>query len=92
MNHSKSLTRRLFAGAGACALVLPFALHPADADGPPPPPPEAYTACESKAAGDACVAVMHGMEIQGTCAQDPAGSAKLFCRPSSPPPCPPPSS
>jgi hypothetical protein len=91
MMHSKSFARRLFAGAAACCLVLPFTLQPATADGPPAPPPEAYAACESKAAGDACVVDIHGTEVKGVCAADPAGRAKLACRPSSPPPCPPPS-
>lgn len=47
------------------------------------PPPEAFTACEGKAAGDACT-VTHGNDsISGTCASPPpdASDTRLACRP-----------
>lgn len=47
------------------------------------PPPEAFTACEGKAAGDACT-VTHGSDsISGTCASPPpdAPDTRLACRP-----------
>ena len=43
------------------------------------PPPEAFTACESKKAGDACTADVHGQSLAGTCTA--ADDAKVFCRP-----------
>jgi hypothetical protein len=54
-------------------LILAIALLAARAD-PPKPPPEAYTACQSKAAGDKC----GDSRVSGTCAM--AGDA-LACRP-----------
>lgn len=70
-------------------LALASVARTAQADGDRPPlPPEAYTACESKAAGDACVAHVHGADLDGTCVVDHGGS-RLFCRPSQPPPPPP---
>lgn len=57
---------------------------------PPPLPAEAFTACESKAEGDACSVTMGDRTITGTCATHPK-ETKLHCRPSGPPPGPPPS-
>ena len=53
------------------------------------PPPEAYTACESKASGDACtVTTPDGKALSGTCEKPPpdASNTALACRPSGPPP------
>jgi len=49
--------------------------------GPPPaPPPQAYSACESKSGGDACVVHLFDKDIDGTCRPDRDGG-KLFCMP-----------
>lgn len=54
----------------------------ADERGHRGPPPEAFTACEGKAAGDACtVTTPHGDELAGTCATPPEDT-RLACRPS----------
>lgn len=54
--------------------------------GPPPhhgPPPEAFTACEGKAANDACSVTLHGTAEAGTCVSPPPGvsDTRLACRP-----------
>jgi hypothetical protein len=72
----------------ALGVALASTSRPAQAEGPPPLPPEAYAACASKTAGEACVAEVHGTEVHGTCAAD-RDSTKLFCRPDAPPPPPP---
>jgi hypothetical protein len=64
-------------------LALAAAPRRAGADGPPPLPPEAYVACESKNAGDACVVQVRDIELHGTCASEPT-TGKLFCRPQFP--------
>jgi hypothetical protein len=69
-------------------LELAFFSSAAEADGGPPLPPEAYAACESKSAGDACTVNIHGSDLAGTCAAGP-DDARLFCRLSAPPPRPP---
>jgi len=61
-----------------------FVSNLAYADGPPAPPAEAYTACESKAAGDSCTVTLHDRTVDGTCDQRPSDD-KLSCRPSRPP-------
>jgi hypothetical protein len=61
------------------------------ADGPPAPqapPPEAFTACESKAAGDACTVLLRDREVHGSCARERDGQ-RLFCLPTDLPPPPP---
>lgn len=48
------------------------------------PPPEAFTACEGKAAGDACsVTTPDGETLAGTCASPPADApdTRIACRP-----------
>ena len=61
--------------------------------GPPPhphhpPPPEAFAACTSKAAGDACSVTFHEHTITGKCASPPPGvtDTRLVCFPDGPPP------
>jgi len=89
MNVQRSFPNSVFLQAGVliagsmflCVVRNAYADHP-------PLPPEAYQECESKKAGDVCVAHMHGGDVNGTCAPDRDGG-KLFCRPSSPPPPPP---
>jgi hypothetical protein len=60
----------------------------AEADGAPPLPPEAYAACDSKSAGEACSVSIHGRDLAGTCAAGP-DDPRLFCRLTAPPPRPP---
>jgi hypothetical protein len=62
-------------------LALPSAN--AHADGPPSPPEEAFTACQSKSAGDTCTAPMRDHTEDGTCAVLPS-DGRLFCRPKAP--------
>lgn len=46
------------------------------------PPPEAFAACASKAAGDACSVTFHGETLAGRCAAPPGdGGTTLACRP-----------
>lgn len=53
------------------------------------PPPEAFEACQSKAAGDACTVVFGGETLEGKCAPPPAppdaspeaADGRLACRP-----------
>jgi hypothetical protein len=47
------------------------------------PPPEAFTACEGKAAGDACTMTHEEQSIAGTCVSPPADApdARILCRP-----------
>ena len=78
----------LAAAVALPAMVCLVGLTDAAADGPPPLPPEAYSACDGKSSGDACVADMHGSKIDGVCAPDFEGT-KIFCRPNHPPPHPP---
>jgi len=56
----------------------------ASADGRPPLPPEAYAACESKKAADACTARIRDSDVSGVCTLD-ASDGRLFCRPNLPP-------
>ena len=79
-----------FAGfvAGLFGVLSVANVRDASADGPPPLPPEAYSACESKRAGDACVARIHDRELQGVCSAHPS-DGRLFCRPEGPPTPPP---
>jgi hypothetical protein len=80
----RSTTIAGFAMLGGAALLVPLA---ASADGPPAPPPEAYAACDSKTAGDACTVTLHDHTLEGTCAQR-GSDGRLSCRPSHPPPMP----
>ena len=77
----------LFAAAAALPALGALGSRVASADGPPPLPPEAYSACDGKSSGDACVADVHGTKIDGVCAPDFEGT-KIFCRPNHPPPRP----
>lgn len=47
------------------------------------PPPEAFTACEGKAAGDACTVTHDDQTLTGTCVAPPADApdARIACRP-----------
>ena len=66
------------------------ALEPRSAvaqSGPPPIPQEAYAACDSKAAGDACSVRFAGQDLKGTCTTEPSGS-RLVCLPNDRPPPP----
>lgn len=47
------------------------------------PPPEAFTACESKAVGDACQVAFGGNAVEGHCASPPPGGSdtRAACRP-----------
>jgi hypothetical protein len=77
----------------ASALVLSSIAYAALAQEPPPgpprePPPEAFTACDSKAEGDACTVSLGEHEIHGVCATERSGK-RLFCRPTELPPPPP---
>ena len=82
--HPVAFLTAAFAGA----LLLTPAARVARAGGPPPPPPEAYDACASRSAGDACAVAMPDRTVKGTCSPD-RESGRLFCRPDSPPPPPP---
>jgi len=55
------------------------------------PPPEAFAACQSKAAGDACTISFQEKTLAGTCTAPPAGApdARVFCLPKDMPPPPP---
>jgi hypothetical protein len=60
--------------------------------GPPPgpphgPPPEAFTACESKASGDACSVQLPDRTVNGACGTFP-GESRLLCIPKDLPPPP----
>jgi hypothetical protein len=75
-------------GLVLCSVFGILTLPAAYADGPPAPPEEAFTACQSKSAGDACTAPMRDHTEAGTCTAFPA-DGRLFCRPSAhhgPPP------
>ncbi|MGA2447835.1 MAG: hypothetical protein ABTD50_04080 [Polyangiaceae bacterium] len=69
------------------AATATFAPTLARAQHPHGPPPEAYAACDSKAAGDACTMSMHGETVDGTCNMFPSDT-RLSCRPNHPPPVP----
>ena len=79
--------KMVFAAAAAIGAVWLLAPRDAVADGPPVPP-EAYAACQSKKAGDACTVSFRGREMNGTCAEHPS-DGKLACRPAGPPGPPP---
>ncbi len=85
--RQQSLLRSLLALSAVTTLLAVAVAAEAD---PPAPPAEAYTACDSKAEGDACTVTIHEHTITGTCATLPK-ETKLHCRPSGPPPGPPPS-
>lgn len=50
------------------------------------PPPEAFEACVSHSAGQACSVSIDGHTLNGTCRTTPDG-AQLVCAPEAPPPC-----
>lgn len=61
---------------------------------PPPhhgPPPEAFEACSSKSAGDACTVALGSRSLAGTCVAPPADApdTRLVCAPADRPPPPP---
>jgi hypothetical protein len=75
-------------GLALCLFLGTLTLATAYADGPPAPPEEAFTACQSKSAGDSCTATMRDHQEPGTCTAFPS-DGRLFCRPSAqhgPPP------
>lgn len=49
------------------------------------PPPFDTTACDGKAAGDACTSTTEGTETEGVCTADPMGGSSLICIPVTPP-------
>jgi hypothetical protein len=53
------------------------------------PPKEAFTACESHSAGDACQVTFGERTMKGTCRKGPDDQAALSCRPDRPPGPPP---
>lgn len=75
----------------------PVALTAADGSGAPldrphpGPPPEAFTACESKAVGDACSVTFDGNSVAGHCSSPPPGvsDTRISCRPDNLPDHPP---
>lgn len=85
-NKQSPLALALLSGTAVFAVA---AVALADPPSPPPLPPEAYSACASKAAGDACTVQIHDHTIEGTCAAMPS-EQRLHCRPNGPPPGPPP--
>lgn len=58
--------------------------------GPRQPPPEAFAACSSLSASDACTVTFHGHTLEGICRSGPDGKGALACVPKGPPPGPPP--
>lgn len=92
MIHLRPLITAGITAGSTCAMLavvssLAFAQEPPP--GPPrEPPPEAFTACESKTAGEACTVSFHDREIHGVCETERDGK-RLFCRPEGPPPPPP---
>ena len=56
--------------------------------GPHAPPPEAFTACEGKAAKDACSVQLGDKSVEGTCEAAPEGAedTRLSCRSAGGPP------
>lgn len=53
-----------------------------------PPPQEAFDACASSAAGDACAFDIDSHHVTGTCRQGPDADKPLACAPDQPPPPP----
>lgn len=86
-----SSLRALFATFTVATAVVPMLPRTALADppSPPSPPPAAFEACASKSQGAACTVSFHDRQIEGTCETFPSDS-RLACRPSGPPPGPPP--
>ncbi len=73
--------RFVFGGVATCGLAVCLASRPAAADDQPNVLSKAYSACESKSSGDACVVRVLDFGINGICAADSAGDRKLFCTP-----------
>jgi hypothetical protein len=92
MNRRQSVfgfeARHVVLAALATSATVALAGAAARADGPPPLPPEAYSACASKSAGDACVVQLRDRTLAGMCAADRT-DGRLFCRLESPPEPPP---
>lgn len=74
----------LAAAATLGAWVLFDAPRQVQADPAPGLPEEAYAACQSKSAGDACFVPFGPRQMEGSCAQR-APDARLFCRLKPPP-------
>lgn len=74
----------LAVGATLGAWVLFDAPLPAWADPTPGLPEEAYAACQSKSAGDACTVQLGPRQMEGTCRERPHDT-RLFCRLRPPP-------
>ncbi len=71
--------------------AVSFAVSLRDCRGQPcdRPPPEAFTACSTAAAGDACSFDHEGHTVTGACKAGPDGNGPLACAPDRPPPPPP---
>jgi hypothetical protein len=82
-----SLIGALLLAAGSALVGAVFSSPSAHADGGPPLPDEAFAACQSKNAGDACSLKFRDRDLHGICAPHPA-DGRLFCLPE-PPPIPP---
>lgn len=54
--------------------------------GPRQPPPEAFAACSSLSASDACTVTHDGHTMEGICRSGPDGKGALACVPKGPPP------
>jgi hypothetical protein len=74
---------------GLCAAQQPLPASHVEELGPHPhrPPPEAFSACEGKAAGDACQVTLHDRTLDGSCVAPQQD--ELFCLPKDMPPPPP---
>jgi hypothetical protein len=81
---SRFKSRKLLAQAAIAALGLGggalVGSAVAQADEHHAPPPEAYTACDSKSAGDTCSVTFHEHTMEGTCNQR-GSDTRLSCRP-----------
>ncbi|MET0591485.1 MAG: hypothetical protein ABW133_02220 [Polyangiaceae bacterium] len=82
------IARGILVAATAVSASAFLVASNATADGPPPLPPEAYAACQSKNAGDACGVQFNGHEMTGVCTSHPT-DGRLFCMPNRPPGPPP---
>ncbi|MDP8999947.1 MAG: hypothetical protein M3O46_07540 [Myxococcota bacterium] len=76
----------VFGGVATCGLALCLVSRPAAAEGQPNILFEAYSACESKRSGEACVVRVLDFGIKGICAPDSVADRKLFCTPTDLPP------
>lgn len=83
------MSNKLLIAGSALISLLPFAIAAADRPPPRQPPREAFEACTSKKAGDACSVTLGPRSITGVCATGPDGNGPLACKPDHPPGPPP---